>query len=600
MTTAPSPAVLAGSVATYRILADGTALDSTYEVVAIDVWDGVNKLPKARLVISDGSPAEETFPISETAALIPGATLEILLGYDQQEATVFSGVIYRQGLDVTQNGPSRLIVEATDKAMAMTLARKNAIFENMTDSAVIGKLIGDAGLSASVTATATTQPSIVQYYSSDWDLMLIRAQLNSMVVTVAAGTVTVAPPDTSQSPVLTLTYGQSILDFRAAMDASTQYTAASIQSFAWDPAAQTISTSDTASATEAKQGNISSDQLAAVFGILQYPQQTAGTLDKTNLTSWSSSELLKARLAKIRGEVRFQGNALPKPGCMVTLDGLGDRFNGDGYVSGLHHRLSNGFWTTALEIGLSPDWFSVAAPHIAAPGAAGQLPPVANLQTGLVKKTSDDPDGEYRVQVQLPLLQAGDLTVWARLGSFYASNGIGAEFYPEVGDEVIVAFMNGDPRFPIILGSLYSKKNPPPVPPDEKNSQKSIVTRAKLRIDFFEEDPAVEISTPAGQKVRLDDKAKSVTVKDANGNTVTLDSSGITADSASNITLNAKGNISITAQGNLSLKANANVSIEGLQVAAKADTGFSAQGSAEAKLTSSAMVTIQGALVKIN
>jgi len=165
---------------------------------------------------------------------------------------------------------------------------------------------------------------------------------------------------------------------------------------------------------------------------------------------------------------------------------------------------------------------------------------------------------------------------------------------------VVAALLKSDPRFPIIVGSLYSKKNPPPVPPDAKNSQKSIVTRAKLRIDFFEEDPTVEISTPAGQKVRLDDKANSVTVKDMNGNTVTLDSSGITADSASNMTLTAKGNISITAQGNLSLKANANVSIEGLQVAAKADTSFSAQGSAEAKLLSSAMVTIQGGLVKIN
>jgi len=600
MTTAPSPTDLAGSVATFRIFANETELDSTYEIAAIDVWDGVNKLPKARLIISDGDPASETFPISETDSLIPGAALEIRLGYDGHEATVFDGVIYRQGLDIRQNGPSRVIVEATDKAMAMTLARKNAIFENTTDSQVIETLISSSGLSASVTATSVTQPAIVQYYSSDWDLMLIRAQLNSMVVTAAAGKVTVAPPDTTQSPVLTLAYGQSILDFRAAMDASTQYTAASIQSFAWDPATQAISQSGSATATEAKQGNISSDDLAAVFNVAQYPQQTGGTLDQANLTNWSSSELLKARLAKIRGEVRFQGNALPKPGCMVTLEGLGDRFNGDGYVSALHHRLTSGFWTTALEIGLSPDWFSATAPHVAAPGAAGQLPPVANLQTGIVMKINDDPDGEYRVQVQLPLLQAGNMAVWARLGSFYASNGIGAEFYPEVGDEVVVAFMNGDPRFPIIVGSLYSKKNPPPVPPDAKNSQKSIVTRAKLRIDFFEEDPTVEISTPAGQKVRLDDKANSVTVKDMNGNTVTLDSSGITADSASNMTLTAKGNISITAQGSLSLKANANVSIEGLQVAAKADTSFSAQGSAEAKLLSSAMVTIQGGLVKIN
>jgi uncharacterized protein involved in type VI secretion and phage assembly len=160
--------------------------------------------------------------------------------------------------------------------------------------------------------------------------------------------------------------------------------------------------------------------------------------------------------------------------------------------------------------------------------------------------------------------------------------------------------MNDDPRFPVILGGVYSKKNPPPVTPDAKNNQKTIVTRTKLRIDFFEETKAVEISTPGGHSIRLDDNAKSVTIKDLNGNKATFATDGITLDSAANVTIKAKGDIAVTAQGNLSLKANANVTVQGLQVQAKADTSFTAQGGAEAKLTSSAMVTIQGAMVKIN
>lgn len=598
--TAPSPAQLAGALVSWTISADGKPLDSSYQVVSIDVWTDVNKLPKARLVISDGDPAAQTFPISETAALIPGAALEISLGYDQSVTQVFSGIVYRQGLEIAQNGSSRLVVEATDKAMAMTLARQNAVFEKVTDSQLIQTLIGQSGLTARVSSTSTVQPVIVQYYCSDWDLMLIRAQLNGMVVTAAGGTVTVAVPDTSKAPVLTLAYGQSILDFRAEMDASTQYTAAAIKSYAWDPATQQLTASGQASTGVTTPGNLSSDQLAKVFDITQYTQQSAGTLPQADLTDWSSAELLKARLSKIRGSVRFQGSALVTPGAMVTLAGLGDRFNGNGYVSGLHHRVADGLWLTSIELGLSPLWFAATTPQVAAPGAAGQLPPVANLQTALVLKTSDDPDGEFRVQVQLPLLQAGSQGVWARLGSFYASNGIGAEFYPEVGDEVVVAFMNGDPRFPVIVGSLYSKKNPPPVTPDAKNNQKTIVTRSKLRIDFFEEDKAIAIATPGGHSIRLDDKAKTITIKDLNGNTMTMAPGGITASSAADMTLEAKGNIAINAQGNLTLKANANVSVAGLQIDAKADTTFAAQGSAEAKLTSAAMVQIQGGLVKIN
>lgn len=143
---APSPVILATSPPVFAITANGQPLNSSIQVVAIDVWTGVNKLPKVRLVVSDGSAADETFPISETSALIPGVSLTIALGYGSSQTTVFSGVIYRQGLDVTNNGPSRLVVEATDQAMVMTLSRQNAIFQNVTDSQVCTQLISGAGL----------------------------------------------------------------------------------------------------------------------------------------------------------------------------------------------------------------------------------------------------------------------------------------------------------------------------------------------------------------------------------------------------------------------------------------------------------------------
>jgi Rhs element Vgr protein len=598
--TTPSPDLLAGSTISLSITANGQPLDNSWQVVSVDVRAGVNRLPQARIVIADGSPSSSDFPISESAALIPGAALTIALGYGSHNEQVFSGLVYRQGLEISENGPSHLIVEATDKAMAMTLARNNAVFENMTDSDMIKQLIGRSGLSAAVTATSVVQPAIVQYYATDWDMMLLRAQVNGMVVIASAGAVTVGPPDTSVAPVLSLTYGQSILGFRATMDASTQYAASAIQSFAWSPATQAVTASGSANASVSTPGNLSSDQLAQVFGIARYPQQSAGTLETADLTGWSSAELARTRLAKIRGEVRFRGSSLARPGCMVTLAGLGDRFNGDAYVSGMHHEVADGQWHTTVEIGLSPQSVAVTAPGIAAPGASGQLPPVANLQTGVVRKIDSDPDGEFRVQVILPLLQAGTQGVWARLGSLYASNGIGAVFYPEVGDEVVVAFMNGDPRFPVIIGSLYSKKNPPPVSPDASNSRKSIITRSGARIDFSEAEPAMEISTPGGQRVRLDDKAGSVTIRDRNGSTVTMASDGVTIDSAGKIMLNARTDIAIAAQGKLSLSGTAGVAIAGPTIRADADTSFTAQGSAEATLVSGGMVTIQGGMVKIN
>ncbi|QNQ09714.1 type VI secretion system tip protein VgrG [Sphingomonas alpina] len=599
--SAPSPLQLAGSLVSYTIATNGQPIDSAWQVISIDIWAGVNTLPRARITIADGNAAEAAFAISEASTLIPGTTLAITLGYDETGTQVFSGIIDRQGLEQGLDGSSLLIIEASDPALAMTLARRNAVFEGMTDSAVIERLITATGLTASVTPTAAVEEAIVQYHASDWDLMLARAAVNSMVVTVSGGQVVVAPPDTTQSPVLTLTNGESILDFRTVMDAATQYAASAVQSVAWDPATQELAMAGAASSTVTTPGNLSSDILATAFGVDQLRQQTSATIGKDDLTRWSSARLTQARLAKIRGHVRFRGSALARPGCMITLAGLGARFNGNAYVSGVHQQVVAGNWTTEVEIGLAPQWAArdAAEAGATAASAAGQIPAAANLQTGLVTRIDGDPDGEYRVLVALPLLEA-NAGVWARLGGFYASRGVGALFYPEVGDEVVVAFMNGDPRFPVIMGSLYSKKNPPPVPPTAANDQKTIVTYGKLRIDFFETDGAIELSTPAGQIVRLDDKAGTVTVEDRNENSVTLATDGITIDSAARITLNAKAGIAITAQGILSLAGKEGVTIEGPTIQAKADASFSAHGAAEAILSSGGIVTVQGQLVKID
>lgn len=567
---APSPVELATTIVGFTITCNGQVLDPTVQVVSIDVWTGVNKLPKARIIVSDGSAADEDFPISETKALIPGATVSIAMGYGGNETILFSGVVYRQGLEASINGASRLVVEATDKAMVMSLARQNAVFQNVTDSQLFQQLISAAGLKASVTSTSTVHETIVQYYATSWDLLVMRAQANGMVVTVNDGMVTVAPPDTSVSPVLTLTYGQSLLDFRAGMDASTQFTASAIQSFSWDPATQQLAQSSQAQANVSTPGDISSTQLAKVFDVANYVQQTAGAMIASELTQWSSAELMRLRLAKIRGSARFQGSALAVPGAMVTLAGLGSRFNGDGYISEVHHRLADGLWRTTIELGLSPNWFAAVAAQITAPGASGQLPPANNLLTGTVKQIDNDPDGEFRVLVTIPLLQAAD-GVWARFGSFYASKDIGACFYPEIGDEVVVSFLSGDPRYPVILGSLYSKANPPPATPESTNNIKTITSKSKLHIDFIEDKKTILAATPGNQSITLDDSTNSITIKDSNGNSIVMNQSGIAIKSASDITMSATGSITITAQNALS-----------------------ATGTSSAKLTSTGMIQISG------
>ena len=511
-------------------------------------------------------------------------------------------MIVKQGIEINRTQGSKLIVDVVDEAIKMTLERKNDLFPKIRDSDLIGKLISNNGLAKEVASTTPVLEQIVQYYATDWDLMLMRAELNSFVVAVEAGKVIVKEPDTKQSPVLAVKFGESMLDFNAEMDAATQYQASAIKSITWDVANQKLAEAVSPAVSVAEPGNVSSTQLANVFGVKKFPQQTGGTIEEPTLRSWSAAELLKSKLSKIRGYVRFVGSALPKPGKMIKLEGVGERFSGNAFISGVHHQISDGTWLTTVDFGLSPQWFAETR-NIEAPDASGQLPAIKGLQTGIVKQTSTDPDGEFRVLVNLPLLQNQNKNIWARLSTFYATNKAGAVFFPELNDEVVVGFMNEDPRYPVIVGSVYSKKLAAPAayaPSDQnKNTKKAIVTSGNLEISFDDKDKIIQIKTP-GHSITMNDKSGEISILDSNKNKISLSKSGITLDSASNIKIAARGNIALEATGNLSLSAKGNASMEGAQVAHKAKTKFSANGALTAEVTASGMLTVRGGLVKIN
>jgi Rhs element Vgr protein len=598
---AVSPELNVGAAVCVKLKLNGQPAPPDHPIVSVDVWLGVNKVGRARVTIEDRQNDQETFPISVSSSYVPGTQLSIELGYDQESSAVFSGVIITHGLDVGPDDAPLLVIEAADPAMALTLARHSAVFTDSTDSELIEKLLRDQGLEADVTATSDKYPSLVQYACSDWDMLILRAEVNGMVVTNTAGKVSVAPPDTKAEPDVQLVYGLSIRQAQLTLDASTQFDPSVLRSLAWDPATQSVAEGAVPSLDMEELGNLSSQTLAQVFGIKDAPQQTAATLKTGDLTGWSKAELMRLRLAKIRGQLRCAGTAAARPAGMVTLDGFGDRFNGNAFVSGVVHQVRSGDWTTELEIGLDPQPFAVTTPNISPPGAAGQLAAASQLQVAIVDKPAEDPEGQMRLPIRLPLAPSQNQPIWARLASPYATaNKAGIQFWPEQDDEVLVAFMDNDPRCPVVLGSLYSKQKTTPAPLDSKNPLKCIVSRELLRIDFEDDKKAIQITTPGKQKIRLDDDSKKLTIADANGNVITLSDSGISLESNGDIKLAAKGSIQLDAKTSLSLQGASGATLKGATVDLAADSTLTAKGNAEAKLTSPASVVVQGSLVRIN
>ncbi|MDQ3745886.1 MAG: phage baseplate assembly protein V [Acidobacteriota bacterium] len=155
-----------------------------------------------------------------------------------------------------------------------------------------------------------------------------------------------------------------------------------------------------------------------------------------------------------------------------------------------------------------------------------------------------DPDNQGRVKVKLPWTpdDDGSYEVWARLAVLMAGASRGTWFIPDVDDEVLVLFEGGDARRPYVVGALWNGSDSPPETMDGagNNYKKSIVSRRDIRItlDDTEGQEAVTIKTPQ-QSIEIKDGGRSVEIKDANGNSVKLDSSGITVIASAQVKVQA-------------------------------------------------------------
>jgi uncharacterized protein involved in type VI secretion and phage assembly len=148
----------------------------------------------------------------------------------------------------------------------------------------------------------------------------------------------------------------------------------------------------------------------------------------------------------------------------------------------------------------------------------------------------DDPDNRTRVQVRLLNFDgvgAQDGPVWARVAVPFAGGNRGAFMLPDVGDEVLVTFLNGDARFPVIVGSLWNGNASAPEQlggPGDRVDRWTIVGKAGTRIAIVEQPASqalIRLETPGGMSGELTDAGGGKIEFKAAGTTITVDSNGV-------------------------------------------------------------------------
>lgn len=571
----------AKSVATFTILSAGNAVSKQYHVLSITVNKEVNRIASATLILLDGEASEQSFQISNQPDFEPGKEIEIKAGFSSQEETIFKGIVIKHGIKVRKKN-SVLVIECRDKAVKMTGACKSAYYKEVKDSDVMEELVDKYGLDKDVQPTTYTHQQLVQYNSTDWDFMLCRADANGMLVFDDDNKVSIAKPEFSGNAALTIQFGATVLDLDAEIDARFQYK--SITGSTWNYTTQELDDSTEAeTAAVPGAGNLDKDTLAGVLDEEKFTLFNSARLEEPEIQDWVNAKMMKHQLAKIRGRVRTEGSAAVKPGQLIQLNAVGERFEGKLYVTGVRHEVEEGTWQTVFQFGINPEWFAQAY-NIQQPLAGGLLPAVQGLQVGVVTQLQDDPGGEDRILVRIPVIHASDDGAWCRVSTLDAGKERGSFFRPEIGDEVVVGFINNDPRHGIVLGMCNSSDKPAPITAADDNHEKGFQTRSKMKMIFNDDKKSFTLETPGGYKFIITEDEKKIHLEDQHGNKITMNQDGITMESVKDVVIKATGD----------------VRAEGVNVNIKGSAQAKLEGSGGAELSSGGTTKVKGSLVNIN
>jgi uncharacterized protein involved in type VI secretion and phage assembly len=488
-------------------------------------------------------------------------------------------------------------------------------------SAITGKQIDTSGFSS------IKYPYVIQYNQTDLDFLWSRARLLGYQVYVEDKTLYFQKADAhrgaeSDKPA-TLQWPLNLESFNPRLSLMHQVDQAVVTG--WDPA--------TKATIEGKSTADSSKTIPAIGlgkkGSALAKEALGGTademmVDRPVLTIDQAKAMASARFAEAEAQfiradgICRQGDPRLIAGRVVTIEGTGERFSGDYYVTEARHVWSSGYYQVTFSVtGRTPNTISYL---LGADNGDGADDRAFGVVTAKVVNL-EDPENLGRVQVMFPWLpkyKDADLASnWARVAAPMAGMERGIFFLPEIDDEVLVAFEHGDLNYPYVVGVLWNATDKPPagtkdtvLASDKKKvDQRVIRSRSGHLIvldDTEGEEQIVIQDMTTKNSVVINSKENTLTVTlegdiaitTKGAATITADKA-ITLDTKDAITLKSVKDVTIDCQ-NFNVKAKTNAKMEATaNVELKGTAGAKLEG-AQVGVQGQAMVEIKGGLVKIN
>ncbi len=548
-------------------MAQGTAEELMQDLVLLTVENSLHLPDVATVVVHD-----TRLKWVDEAGLEPGKGLKVrcLPGSEgSQEQVIFDGEIVEIEPEFSASA-QRLQIRAFDRLHRLARGQQVRSFQNVSDADLVRRLAQEVGLQSNVSGGNVVHDYVFQNNQTNLAFLQERAAAQGCLLYVEGRTLRYGPPSSTRGTVQ-LAWGQTLRTFQPRLTTLDQLVSTSARG--WDPKqkqAIVAQSSTPQTAPELQSGQRDGGQAAKrAFSIDAKGLVAEAPLRKQALADKVAQGRLEHHASRfVEAEGVAAGDSRLVAGCHVELDNVGTRFKGKYLVTASRHvyREDKTYETEFTISGLQP------ATLLGLLRSPAGVPPNRGLVIGIVTD-NNDPEKMGRVKVKYPWLSADHASDWARVVAVGAGNARGIQYLPEVNDEVLVGFEQGDIHFPYVLGGLWNGKDAPPESAAVTGS--GVVKRV--------------IQSRAGHKIILDDTdgGGGITIEDKGGNVIKIETAQNT------LTVSMKGDANVKAQGNMTLEATGNLSI-------KASGRVDVQGQAGLKLESSAVAELKGAMVNIN
>lgn len=234
--------------------------------------------------------------------------------------------------------------------------------------------------------------------------------------------------------------------------------------------------------------------------------------------------------------------------------------------------------------------------------------PHCSITVGVVTDIKD-PDKKNRVKVRLiNRTDSTQETDFIRVMSPAVGKEFGLLALPEVGDEVLVGFLDGDYAAPYVLGCLWNTKSPAPAKVQDGKNEVRVwksKTGHKLEFNDGQDTPGITLITAKETQLAIDDKAQTAVFSDKDKkNHLTIDIGGgaVTLEAKSKLTIKCgKASIELNgSSGEISIKTSGSIKIDGQQVDLSGKSAVNVKASGQLNLEASGPANLKGAIVKVN